>query len=63
MQLRVELTEHDLRQLVLQELQRMMPEVELTANDVTIETKSKQNYKSEWESAAFRASVTRITSA
>jgi len=53
----IELTEHDVKRLVCDELQRRMGDIQLEANDVKIETKSSQNYKSEWETAHFRARI------
>jgi len=55
MNIEITLTEHDLKKLVMQEISRRMGELPLEESDVKIETKSTQNYKSEWEMAAFRA--------
>ena len=52
----VEITEDTLREIVLDYLRGTL-NADLTEKDVTIETKSKQNYRAEWESAAFRARV------
>jgi hypothetical protein len=57
MNITVEITEQDLKRLILAELRQTMPESEIVETDVTIEVKSKQNYRSEWEPAAFRATV------
>jgi hypothetical protein len=57
MNITVEITEQDLKRLILAELRQTMPEAEIAETDVTIEVKSKQNYRSEWEQAAFRATV------
>jgi len=58
MKIQIELTEKDLRRLVLEEIRRKTGVESLTETDVSIETKSKQNYKSEWEGGAgFRARV------
>jgi hypothetical protein len=58
MQIDIELTEQDLKKLVVEELRaRLGDKFSLTEKDVAIETKSKQNYKSEWETAAFRAKI------
>ena len=56
MKLVVELDEADLKRLVIAELSRLV-EFDLEERDVTIEVKSTQNWKSEWENAAFRARV------
>lgn len=50
----IELNEADVKKLIRQELQRQLGEIPLKDDAVKIETKSKQNYRSEWESAAFR---------
>lgn len=59
MTINIELTEADVKQLVLKHLSTLL-EFELTDKDVKIEVKSRQNYKSEWEEAAFRARVVRL---
>ena len=54
--IRVELSEKDLQELVWDHLRSMLgDDVVFSASDVKIEVKSKQNYKSEWELANFRA--------
>lgn len=57
MKVSVTLTEEDLQRLVYQELQERLGSIIFSSNEVVIEVKSKQNYKSEWEPAAFRATV------
>jgi len=57
MKLHIELTENDLKRLVLDEINKLTGDVTIECDDVKIEVKSKQNYKSEWESTAFRAVV------
>lgn len=49
--------ENDIRELIKQDLEKKMPGVTFSFEDIKIEVKSKQNYRSEWESAAFRATV------
>ena len=56
MRIKLQMTEEELTNLVIAHLSSNLGEkVSLTARDVKIEVKSKQNYKSEWEVAAFRA--------
>ena len=57
MKINIELTESDLKRLILEELRRQLPDAALAENNVLIEVKSKQNYRSEWETASFRARV------
>lgn len=54
MKIRIELTEHDVRRLVAEEIRDKTGHV-ITADKIQVEVKSKQNYKSEWESCEFRA--------
>ena len=53
----IEVDETTLRRLVLHYLAEQLGDAGLTEKDITIEVKSKQNYKSDWEIAAFRARV------
>lgn len=53
----IEYDESALRELVLKDLQRTMPNVDFADSDIKIEVKSKQNFRSEWEPASFRATV------
>lgn len=48
--------ESTLRSLVLNHVTKLTG-VDLEDRDIVIQVKSKQNYKSEWEVAAFRAAV------
>jgi hypothetical protein len=56
----VEIDETILRRLVCEHLADKLGNVTLSPSDILIEVKSKQNYRSEWESAAFRARVAKI---
>lgn len=47
--------EEDLKKLIINSLESKLGEISLDKEKVRIEVKSKQNYKSEWEIAAFRA--------
>lgn len=60
MQIEIKLTETDVKQLILNEIEKRLGEIPLDTNNVRIETKSKQNYKSEWEEAAFRVKYNTI---
>lgn len=54
MRIQVELTETDLRRLVLEALCERFPD--LTPEDIRIEVKTSKNYKTaEWEDGLFRA--------
>lgn len=55
MKIRIEVDEATLKSLVQQHLGEQLGELAPNASDIVIEVKSKQNYKSEWEPAAFRA--------
>ena len=54
----IEIDEETLRRLVMNFLSTMVGE-SLKESDINIEVKSTQNYKSEWETARFRARVRR----
>ncbi len=53
----IEITEDTLKDLVLNYLAENVTNFPLTSKDIDIQVKSKQNYKSEWESASFRARI------
>lgn len=54
MKITIELSSDDIKELVVKELQRQLGDIQLDATKVKIETRSKQNYKSEWETADYR---------
>lgn len=53
--IRIEITEEELKKLVIQQIEETLGSIAINENNVHIQVKSKQNYKSEWESASFRA--------
>jgi hypothetical protein len=55
MKIRAEVDEKILRNLVMTYLSEQLGTIDFKEEDIKIEVKSKQNYKSEWEQAAFRA--------
>jgi hypothetical protein len=55
MQINIEINEAQLKQLVVDEIERKLGDVTVTKEDVSIMVKSKQNYKSEWEQASYKA--------
>lgn len=56
MSIKLEITEAELKSLILEHLSsKLGKSASLNVGDVKIKVKSKQNYKSEWEIAAFRA--------
>lgn len=59
MKIQIQITEKELRAMVLDRLRRELGEAgeRLQEKDVHIETKSAQNYRAEWETAAFRARI------
>jgi hypothetical protein len=52
----IEISEVDLKKLIIDHIKTKLGDHFFDETKVTIEVKSKQNYKSEWESASFRAS-------
>lgn len=50
----IELNEADLKRLVAAEIAERTGQ-EISQDDIELKVKSKQNYKAEWENAAFRA--------
>lgn len=57
MKVSVEIDEEKVRELVFDYLRDQLENIPLKLDDVKLEVKSKQNYRSEWEAAAFRARV------
>lgn len=55
MKVYLELSKTELTDLVIAHFQEKL-NMSLLASDLKIETKSKQNFKAEWEEADFRAS-------
>lgn len=55
MKLKIDLTEDDVRAALKQYAEaKLEMSIDTAKITLTVETKSKQNYKSEWENAAFR---------
>jgi len=61
MNIQVELTEDDLKRLIVEHLSKVL-QADVSVDSVDIKVKSKQNYKSEWETASFKATVIRSVS-
>ena len=55
MKLRLELTKKDLEELIRNKFASLVSDEDFENSFIVIETKSSQNYKSEWEIADFRA--------
>lgn len=56
MKIKIEIDEKELRAMVKTRIRNILGDVPFDEANVTIETKSKQNYRAEWESGAgFRA--------
>lgn len=54
MKIKIEIAEKELRELIVAEFERKTDQI-IENEKVRILVKSKQNYKSEWEVAAFKA--------
>lgn len=57
MKLTIELTEKEIRTALANHISNVFG-IQFSVEEVPIEVKSKQNYKSEWESAAIRINFT-----
>lgn len=53
----IELNSTDIRKLIIEHFEKKFPGVTITSELVEIQVKSTQNYKSEWETAAFKAKI------
>jgi ABC-type molybdate transport system substrate-binding protein len=58
--IKIEYTQKELEELVLQDLHNKLGQIPLSSDNVVIEVKSKQNYKSEWERADYRATYSHV---
>ena len=54
MKIHIEITETDLKELIAEKIENLM-DCEVNTKDIKILVKSKQNFKSEWEEANFKA--------
>lgn len=59
MKIEIAYDETELKMLILKDICDKMGTILIKMEDIKIEVKSKQNYKSEWEEAEFRARYTR----
>lgn len=57
MKIEMVLSEKDLRELIRQKFDATYKTRTLKDTEIVVKVKSKQNYKSEWEVAAFKAEV------
>jgi hypothetical protein len=60
MRIQIEIGEDDLKRLIVDSLSDEL-QTQIAIGDVKIEVKSKQNYRSEWETASFRATINKTT--
>lgn len=58
MNIKIDITKADLEELVRKEIARRLGDIPLDKGVLSIETRSAQNFRSEWEVADFRASYT-----
>lgn len=61
MHIKIIIDAETLKRLVIEHLADRLGNLPLDKEDITIEVKSKQNYKSEWEPAEFRATYEKHT--
>lgn len=61
MQITIELTENDLKKMILDKVINETGNSNIELCNIKILVKSKQNYKSEWEEAQFKATCLSVT--
>lgn len=61
MNIEIQMTEEQVKELILSHIAQQLGNIPFDKTRVLIETKSKQNYKSEWEQAAFRVTYKTTT--
>lgn len=54
----VKLTEDEIREAIAYYAEHKLNSIPINSNDVHVQVKSKQNWRSEWEDAAFKAEFT-----
>lgn len=59
MKIKIEITEKELKKIIKEHIDDTLNK-DIDMNDVKILVKSKQNYKSEWEAADFKAEYENI---
>ena len=57
MNIQIEVTEADIKRLVIRELKEQLNIAELSEKDVSFQVKTKQNWKAEWEEGQFKAQI------
>lgn len=62
MQIEIKMTEAQVKELIASHIAQKLGDLPFDKSKVLIETKSKQNYRSEWESADFRVTYSTTTS-
>jgi hypothetical protein len=55
----LEVTEKELRELVLTYIRNQLGDLPVSADDVKIMVKTRQNYRAEWETGQFKATITK----
>lgn len=55
--LKLVIDESTLTHLIMEHFSKMLSGIEIQSQDINIMVKSKQNYKSEWEKASFKAEI------
>ena len=58
MDIEIKIDEKAIRALIMSYLEQTLGDLPISDKDIKIEVKSKQNFKSEWETADFRARYT-----
>lgn len=57
MKIQIEMSEEDVKKLVLEHLRTTLNNYEITLSDVNIMVKTKHNFRSEWENGNFKATI------
>jgi len=61
MNVKLEISEEDIKDILCDYLSSKLGDIEIDKKSLDIQVKSKQNYKSEWEIASFKATYNHIT--